>query len=107
MNDQSMQGGNVGVGAVMTERVGKVSGSSSHLLDGDPYQEDPRYRGHALPTLLHEGWRVKLGIPFSGGVYLVLEGRPPPTARASAATDAQAAAGGGAPVGQPIGSPVR
>jgi len=81
MDNQGMQGGNLGDGGGMGERMVKVTGSSSHLLDGDPDQEDPRYSGHALPVLLHQGWRVKLGVPFSGGVYLVLEGRPAPAAR--------------------------
>ena len=80
-----MQMAGVSVAAMTGERVVKVTGSSSHLLDGDPQQEDPRYEGHALPVLLHEGWRVKVGIPFSGGVYLVLEGRPVPPPRVAAA----------------------
>ncbi|AKT44082.1 hypothetical protein [Chondromyces crocatus] len=79
MREQMMQMSTVGMAnAVAGERVVKVTGSSSHLLDGDPQQQDPRYDGHALPALLHEGWRIKLGIPFSGGVYLVLEGHPAP-----------------------------
>lgn len=105
MSGQAMQSGTSGVAAATGERVVKVAGSASHLLDGDPDQENPRYSGQALPVLLHEGWRVKLGIPFSGGVYLVLEGQPAPAARIPAAAAAQVPADGGAP--QPLGTPVR
>ena len=83
---QQIQVTAVGVVTGPGERVVKVSGSASHLLDGDPDQENPRYNGHALPVLLHEGWRIKMGIPFSGGVYLVLEGLASPVPRPAPTT---------------------
>lgn len=84
MREQMMQMAGGSAAPMTGERIVKVTGSSSHLLDGDPGQEDPRYSGHALPVLLYEGWRVKDGFTFSGGVYLILEGMPTPAPRAAA-----------------------
>ena len=60
------------------ERIVHLEKGKSNLLDGDPQATDPRYKGIALPRLLHEGWQVKAIAGDHAGAYVVLTGKPAP-----------------------------
>lgn len=56
------------------ERVVHVSETMSNLMYGDPDIDSPKYKGRALPQLLHEGWTVKM----IGVDHVVLTGKATP-----------------------------
>lgn len=56
------------------QRVVRVRGGVSTVLDGDP--DAGLLRGEALPTLLHEGWRIEREVAVGSELYLILGGKP-------------------------------